>query len=236
MPLLAPADTLNSICSSKAPNSSSVMMSPPPPLAVTASSPFANDQPLAGNPSAFALRQPLAVLPSHSSRQPCAFSSGSRLLGRLLRMKMPMGGAALEVLRLHLRGSSRWWCARPLPALLMLCTCRPKKPLFLHIVDDIRRGPVIDPHAQARTDGFDAVVIPLAELVERLGRRIHLAGVEPAALRLFIDAAAPLPLATDRCRPGSRARGRSRNPACSGCGTARRNWSGRRPGARRTRG
>jgi hypothetical protein len=63
------------------------------------------------------------------------------------------------------------------------------------VVDDVRDRAVIDPHAQSRADGFHAVVVPLAELVQRLGRRVGLAGREPAALRFLVDLAAPLPRA-----------------------------------------
>ena len=63
--------------------------------------------------------------------------------------------------------------------------------LGLHVVDDVRGRRAVDPHAQPRPDGLDAVVVPLAELVQQLRRWIHLAGVEPAALRFLVDAAAP---------------------------------------------
>ncbi len=61
-------------------------------------------------------------------------------------------------------------------------------------IDHVGRRSAVDPHAQARTDGLDAVAVPLPELVQRLAGRVHFAGVEPAALRLLVDAAAPLPL------------------------------------------
>src|ERR1700733_6392839 len=88
MPLLQPGEVLKSAVNSKFEKRSRVMMSPPAcasasPLVKpgsTVSTPSAMLQLFAGNSSDFGLRQPSVVLPSHSKRQPSAFSRAVSVL------------------------------------------------------------------------------------------------------------------------------------------------------------
>ena len=123
-------DTLNSICSSKAPNSSSVMMSPPPPLAATASSPFANDQPLAGNAAAIGAAPALRGLAVPQQAPALRLFLGVEVVRQVVADEDAHRRQRLEVLRLHARGSSSVVVRPASSGVLMLCTCKPEEALL----------------------------------------------------------------------------------------------------------
>src|SRR5882724_8427051 len=103
MPLLQPGVVLKSAVNSKFEKRSRVMMSPPDcasasPLVEpgsTVSTPSVMLQLFTGNSSDFGLRQPSVVLPSHSSRQPPAFSCAVRVLCEM-DVSAPMPRQAVE--------------------------------------------------------------------------------------------------------------------------------------------